>query len=100
MQGDDAVHATSYVDYTKEFRMALSIYVTDLNEDNLLETADALTNAYPPKNDMDLFRAMAGTHWNSKDPSVKLPKPSPNHMLLKGDTHTLGQVNDMDEAEL
>ena len=92
MQGDDAVHATSFVDYMKEFRLSLSIYITDLNEENLAETADALTNAYPPKKDMDLFRSMAGTHWNSKDPSVKLPKPSPDHMLLKGDKPVVGHA--------
>ena len=83
MQGDNAVHATSAVDYMDDFRLALSVYISDINEDNLHETADALTNKYPPKRDMNLFRSWAGIHWNPNDPSKKLPKPTPDHILLQ-----------------
>jgi len=91
MQGDDAVHATSTVDYMHEFRLALSIYISDINEDNLEETADAVTNYYPPKKNMDLFRGWAGIHWDPKDKSKKLPQPSPNHLLLQSSAGVAGR---------
>lgn len=42
MLGDDAYHATSAVDYrmNKEFRMAATIYIADINDDN----ADSVMN--------------------------------------------------------
>lgn len=89
MQGDDAVHATAAVDYLDEFCLAISIYISDINEDNIEETADALTNLYPPQRDLDLFRSWRGMHWDSKDPSKKLPEPSPHHVLLQDSETTL-----------
>lgn len=82
MQGDDATHATSAIDYMNEFRLALSVYVADMNEDNVESIADAVTQLYPPR-DPDLFLSWAGMHWDPNDPAKKLPPPGPDHILLR-----------------
>eukprot|EP00538_Stauroneis_constricta_P004193 CAMPEP_0119571430 /NCGR_PEP_ID=MMETSP1352-20130426/44116_1 /TAXON_ID=265584 /ORGANISM="Stauroneis constricta, Strain CCMP1120" /LENGTH=829 /DNA_ID=CAMNT_0007621109 /DNA_START=132 /DNA_END=2621 /DNA_ORIENTATION=+ len=77
MMGDDADHATSEVDYrlTREVRMAATVYVADINEDNIDAIMRDYTQHYPPRDRPDILLEMAGTHWNATDDSVKLPSP-------------------------
>lgn len=82
--GDDAVHATSSVDYrdTRQMRMAATVYIADIAEDNVEEIMAFYTQKYPP-NDRELLLSMASAHWNSQDPSVRLPKPNSTFHALK-----------------
>eukprot|EP00977_Amphora_coffeiformis_P010066 scaffold2353_cov167-Amphora_coffeaeformis.AAC.57 len=57
MQGDDARHGTAAVDYMKEFRFGMTIYVSDINDDSIEETVSAMTQMYPPKCDFDSVRS-------------------------------------------
>jgi hypothetical protein len=77
MMGDDAYHATSAVDYRvqKEMRMAATVYIGDINEDNIDNILSDYTQHYPPKDRPDLLLEMAGTHWHRDDPSARLPEP-------------------------
>lgn len=85
MMGDDAYHATSSVDYRprKEMRLAATVYIADVNEDNVEDIMAQYTQAFPP-NDRDLLMSWAGRHWRPDDPSVKLPKPAADHILVRG----------------
>lgn len=87
MNGDDAMHASSACDYrtTKEMRMAATIYIADVNDDNVEEIMAQYTQAFPP-NDRDLLLSWAGRHWKKDDPSVKLPTLAPDHILAKQPT--------------
>jgi hypothetical protein len=84
MMGDDAVHASSAVDYrsNKEFRMAATIYVADVNTRNVASIMSDYTQAYPPR-DRDMLLSWAGRHWKKDDPSRHLPEPIPSHVLLQ-----------------
>jgi len=84
MMGDDSMHASSAVDYrtSREFRMAATVYIADVNEDNVDQILKEYTQAYPP-DDRDLLLSWAGRHWRADDPSVKLPKPTPGHILFE-----------------
>ncbi|GKY95843.1 hypothetical protein MPSEU_000544900 [Mayamaea pseudoterrestris] len=84
MMGDDALHASSAVDYRvqKEMRLAATIYVADVNEANVNEIMSQYTQAYPP-NDRDLLLSWAGTHWKKDDPSAHLPTPRKGHVLTE-----------------
>ena len=64
LMGDDAFHGTSAVDYRgkKEMRMAATVYVADLNENNVDSIMNHYTQAYPPK-DRDLILSWSGKHW-------------------------------------
>ena len=86
MMGDGAVHGTSAVDYrmNKEMRMAATVYITDVNEGNVDSLTNQYTQAYPPS-DRELLLSWRGRHWRKDDPSVKLPEPEPNHILLRKD---------------
>ena len=77
MMGDDAYHATSAVDYrvNKEMRMAATVYIADIGEDNVKAILDDYTQAYPPPDRPDILLRMAGAHWKHDDPTAKLPKP-------------------------
>jgi hypothetical protein len=72
--GDGAFHATAEVDYTEqqEFRMAATIYVADVNEENVDEIMKGYTQYYPPK-DPELLLSQAGMHWG-KGQLPKRPK--------------------------
>lgn len=76
MVGDDCHHATSPIDYRpqKEMRMAATIYVADVDEDNVAQIMRDYTQKYPPKGDYDFLLSMAGSHWQRGDPSVTLPR--------------------------
>jgi hypothetical protein len=84
MMGDDALHASSATDYrtNKEMRLAATIYLADVTEENADYIMKQYTQAFPPQ-DRTLLLSWAGRHWNPKDPSKKLPKPPPNHILVK-----------------
>jgi hypothetical protein len=84
MLGDGAVHATSAVDYrkSKEMRMAATVYIADVNERNVNGILNEYTQSYPPR-ERDLLLGWAGRHWNKDDPAAKLPKPGPNHILVR-----------------
>lgn len=84
MMGDDSMHASSACDYrtTKEMRMAATVYIADVNEDNVERIVSDYTQAYPPA-DPEMLLGWAGRHWRKDDPSVKLPKPSAGHILAK-----------------
>ena len=79
-----AYHATSAVDYRvkREMRLAATIYIADVNEENVKSIQDQYTQVYPPK-DHELLLSWAGRHWRPDDPSVKLPEPDLNHILLR-----------------
>jgi hypothetical protein len=83
--GDNAIHATSPVNYrkTKEFRLSATIFVADVSEDIVDSIMHEYTQVYPPK-DRDLLLSWAGRHWRKDDPSYSLPKPSSDHILLAG----------------
>ena len=84
MMGDDSYHASSAVDYrtSKEMRMAATVYIADVDEDNVEEILSQYTQAYPP-DDPDLLLSWRGRHWRRDDPSVKLPKPTQDHILVR-----------------
>ena len=82
MMGDHAYHATSAVDYrsSKEMRMAATVYVADIGEDNIDAIMADYTQNYPPKDQPDILLNMAGAHWRRDDPSYRLPEPlTSNH---------------------
>ena len=73
--GDDAYHATSAVDYSnsKEMRMAATVYIADIREDNVREILADYTQNYPPP-DRQILLDMAGVHWMYKNSDAQLPK--------------------------
>jgi hypothetical protein len=85
MMGDKAFHATSACDYrrNKEMRLAATVYIADVNDQNYESILDHYTQAYPPNDDVDLLLSWKGRHWKKDDPSRKLPTPSPDHILLQ-----------------
>ena len=82
MMGDDADHGTSACDYrmNKEMRMAATVYIADVNDDNIENVMQHYTQVYPPK-DLDLLKSWKARHWKRGDPTRMLPKPSPSHIL-------------------
>jgi hypothetical protein len=80
MMGDNAFHATSAADYrtSREMRMAATIYIADINEENIDSIMDHHTQHYPPSDQPLVLLDMAGTHWKADDPSIRLPEYAPN----------------------
>ena len=78
MMGDGAVHATSACDYrnTKEMRMAATVYIADVNDENIENVMKHYTQAYPPR-DINLLRSWKARHWKRGDPSRALPSHLP-----------------------
>jgi hypothetical protein len=77
-------HATSAIDYrmSKEFRLAATVYVADINEENVDAIMNHYTQPYPPKN-RDTLLGWAGTHWKKDDPTASLPKLGSDHVLRR-----------------
>jgi hypothetical protein len=75
LMGDSAVHATSAVDYgeTNEMRMAATVYIADIGDDNIDAIMECYTQKYPPPDDPQFLLGIAGTHWKRDDSSVQLP---------------------------
>lgn len=82
LMGDDAMHATSAVDYRRksEMRMAATVYIADVNKDNVDSTISHYTQAYPPA-DRDLILSWAGKHWLPTG-GRQLPRPKPGEHVL------------------
>ena len=76
--GDDAFHASSATDYRgiKQMRMAATVYVADIDTENIEKIMNDYTQYYPPSDRPDLLLAMAGTHWDANNPEAKLPRPN------------------------
>jgi hypothetical protein len=89
MMGDEAFHGTSAVDYRfhKEMRLAATVYIADVNEDNMQSIMNEYTQAYPPQ-DPDLLLSWAGRHWRKDDPTRHLPYPESNHVLRQHNVAT------------
>jgi hypothetical protein len=66
---------------TGEFRLAATVYVADINEDNVDSIMNFYTQPYPPK-DRNTLLSWAGMHWKKDDPTASLPKLGSNHVLL------------------
>jgi hypothetical protein len=67
---------------TKEFRLAATVYIADINEENVEAIMNHYTIPYPPKNRNTLL-GWAGTHWKKDDPTASLPKLGSHHILLR-----------------
>ena len=86
MLGDDAFHATGEVDYDGEFRLAMSLYVADIREDNIDALKESFTNYY----ETDLL-SLVGSHWSKRNERVRLPRPTQEHILKKSTTNEGGR---------
>jgi hypothetical protein len=84
LMGDESWHGTSAVDYRieKEMRLAATIYIAEVTNENVVSIMNDYTQAYPPR-DPDLLLSWAGRHWKRDDPSRMLPKPTGDHVLLQ-----------------
>ena len=78
MVGDWAFHATSATNYRsqRQMRLAASVYIADVNEDNIKNIMGDYTQQYPPRDKPEVLLNMAGSHWKKDDPNMKLPKPA------------------------
>lgn len=90
--GDGCVHATSACDYRhlKKMRLAATIYVADVNEENVGNILNEYTQEYPPQ-DRELLLQWSAKHWKKDDPSVSLPEPDGNHILLRNRSNPTAQ---------
>jgi len=75
MVGDRVGHATAACDYRNEgeMRMAATVYIADVNNQNVNRIVDDFTQLYPPRNDCQYLIDRAGSHWKYNDPTKKLP---------------------------
>lgn len=71
--GDDTKHNTGNIDYrsTRGMLVMATIYVADINEDNVFSILKDFTDSFPP-NDEQYFLKQRGRHWN-KEGSAQLP---------------------------
>lgn len=72
--GDDARHATASVHYEGQMRLAATVYVADISEDNIEAIMKHYTQVYPPRNRPDLLMEIAGSHWKPNDSNATLPR--------------------------
>jgi hypothetical protein len=72
--GDNAYHGTAAVNYlgTGQMRMGATVYIADVNADNVDGILADYTQAYPPRSATRLL-SQAGIHWKRDDPSKRLP---------------------------
>jgi hypothetical protein len=75
MVGDSVAHATAACDYIAqgEMRMAATVYIADVNAENVHQVAAYFTQNYPPQDDFRHLLERAGSHWRKDDPSKRLP---------------------------
>jgi hypothetical protein len=71
--GDNALHATSDASYKDQVRLAATVYIADIGEDNVEAIMSTYTQSFPPPDRPDILLGMAASHWNASDPTVKLP---------------------------
>lgn len=67
------MHATAETHYKDQVRLAATIYIADIDEDNVEAVMASFTQSYPPQDRPDILLGMAGSHWKASDPEVKLP---------------------------
>ena len=76
--GDDAFHGTASCDYrgTGDMRFVASVYLADVNSDNIDSFWDEFVDVpYPPKDNFrDFFSSRMGSHWKADDSSIRLPQ--------------------------
>ena len=72
--GAATYHGTGECDYrdTEEFRVALSVYVSDVNESNSQGIADDSTSIWPVTGDAEFSLAQAGRAWRKDGSSTML----------------------------
>ena len=63
--GDDVIHATADVNYTSEFRLAISVYVADISEENIDALNNSFTVLHRPYSGTRLLD-LAGHHWKKE----------------------------------
>lgn len=75
MVGDSVAHATSACDYLAqgEMRMAATVYIADVDAENVEQIAAYFTQKYPPQDDFQHLLDRAGSHWKLDDPTKRLP---------------------------
>jgi hypothetical protein len=74
--GDDAYHGTGSVHYDNEMRMAATLFIADIDADNIgaiVSDFVSYPQAYPPTSNPSILLRSAGKHWHPNDPSKKLP---------------------------
>jgi hypothetical protein len=74
--GGMAAHGTADVDYRDagEMRMAATVFIADVKPGIVEDILMGYSQIYPP-NDADWLLSKAGSHWQAKDPSKRLPQP-------------------------
>lgn len=79
--GDDTKHAAGDCDYRDSggVRFMATIYLAEINEDNVDNIVKHYTDPFPPA-DSDYLLKWRGLHWN-KDGSVHLPRDWRSHTL-------------------
>ena len=84
--GDRTIYATEAFDYktttstattspddSNKVRIAMTIYLGDINRDNVDAIIEYMTDPYPPSNE-DYLLGNRGRHWSKHNPKAKLPK--------------------------
>jgi hypothetical protein len=67
----------------------------DVNDTNAGSVIKLYTQAYPPRDDLELLKSWAGLHWRKGDASRKLPPLQRDHVLLTSDrTATATAIRD------
>jgi hypothetical protein len=75
--------------------LAATIYIADVNDTNAGSVIKLYTQAYPPRDDLELLKSWAGLHWRKGDASRKLPPLQRDHVLLTSDrTATATAIRD------
>ena len=62
--------------------MVATIYIANVNEQNVDSIMNDYTQAYPPQ-DRDMLLIWSARHWKKEDPSRKLPECAETHVLKK-----------------
>ena len=75
--GDDAYHGTAACDYRKDpslqgIRISASIYIADVNQDNLAEIMSDDTTIFPVPEHEEWYWASQARHWSRNVPSRSL----------------------------
>eukprot|EP00978_Attheya_sp_CCMP212_P025674 scaffold83052_cov59-Attheya_sp.AAC.1 len=83
MLGDESFHGTAAVDNRDEIRLMACIYLADVTEENASNVKYKLDLYEWPPFGGSFMKKWAGRHWKHNDPTVQLPKPNPDHILVK-----------------
>jgi hypothetical protein len=105
MIGDEVYHATSECDYRNNpgaMRLAATVYIADINEDNAENIAfKTLTQAFPPP-DEDWVLSQRARHWiNAKNLDADMSKGVENFVGDRGRTNfEAGDLNENCAADV